>query len=170
MFNDQFQQPGRPSTGSSYQREVTNIHVLRFHQAMDLFNRVVAKGRARQLLFFFLRRKGKLIHLNDLDVPLVSSSELGLRIVLINHICGTLGRMNDFDLQFHPLTERLRDRWVSVATAHLEGIGLPAVELIQVRDKYYVQDGHHRISVAKALGQDEIDAKVTFWKTTVDSS
>jgi ParB-like chromosome segregation protein Spo0J len=36
---------------------------------------------------------------------------------------------------------------------------LPPVELIQV-DGFFVQDGHHRISVAKALGEDYVDAEV----------
>jgi hypothetical protein len=40
---------------------------------------------------------------------------------------------------------------------------LPPVRLIQVGDVYFVRDGHHRISVAKALGQTEIDAVVSVW-------
>jgi len=32
---------------------------------------------------------------------------------------------------------------------------------------YFVRDGHHRISVARALGQAYIDAEVTVWE--VDS-
>ena len=41
---------------------------------------------------------------------------------------------------------------------------LEPVELIQVDDSYFVKDGHHRISVARALGQSAIDAEVTIWK------
>jgi len=32
-----------------------------------------------------------------------------------------------------------------------------------VGDIYFVRDGHHRISVAKALGQLEINAEVRVW-------
>ena len=39
----------------------------------------------------------------------------------------------------------------------------PPVELIQVGDLYFVRDGHHRISVARAMGQEAIEAKVTAW-------
>jgi hypothetical protein len=42
---------------------------------------------------------------------------------------------------------------------------LPPVELIQVGDVYFVRDGHHRISVARMMGQDSIDAEVTVWET-----
>jgi hypothetical protein len=38
---------------------------------------------------------------------------------------------------------------------------LTPVELIQVGDVYFVRDGHHRISVAQAMGQKAIDAEVT---------
>jgi hypothetical protein len=41
---------------------------------------------------------------------------------------------------------------------------LPPVDLIQLGDVYLVKDGHHRISVAKALGQEVIDAEVTVWE------
>jgi ParB-like chromosome segregation protein Spo0J len=33
-----------------------------------------------------------------------------------------------------------------------------------VGDTYYVRDGHHRISVARVLGQQYIDARVTIWR------
>jgi len=41
---------------------------------------------------------------------------------------------------------------------------MPAVELIKVGEVYAVRDGHHRISVARALGEDFIDARVTAWE------
>jgi ParB-like chromosome segregation protein Spo0J len=53
---------------------------------------------------------------------------------------------------------------MSVALARLKGVVLPAVELAQVREAYYVLDGHHRISVARAFGQESIDAAVTVWE------
>src|SRR6266508_3609036 len=74
------------------------------------------------------------------------------------------GRCDDFDVGFHPLKEHTEERWVSVARAQLRGLGLPPVELIQMGDAYFVRDGHHRISVAAALGQQEIDAVVTVWQ------
>jgi hypothetical protein len=38
------------------------------------------------------------------------------------------------------------------------------VVLVRVGDIYFVRDGHHRISVARAMGQQDIDAKVTIWQ------
>ena len=54
----------------------------------------------------------------------------------------------------------------SQATARQQGKYLPAVVLVQVGDIYFVQDGHHRISVARALGQSEIEARVTIWQVS----
>ncbi len=88
---------------------------------------------------------------------------LGARTVAIKFIRGSENRTRDFDRDFLPLQKRTRERWLSVATARLCGVTLPAVELLQVGDAYYVRDGHHRISVAKALGENYIDAEVTAW-------
>jgi len=52
---------------------------------------------------------------------------------------------------------------VRVATAILKGKPLPPVELIEVGGRYFVIDGHHRISVARMLKQSHIDAIVTVW-------
>ena len=48
--------------------------------------------------------------------------------------------------------------------ARQEGKSLPPVELVQVGAAYYCLDGHHRISVARAFGQPEIEAAVTVWQ------
>jgi hypothetical protein len=55
------------------------------------------------------------------------------------------------------------NRWLSVAAARDQGKGLPPVVLVQVGDVYFVRDGHHRIAVARALGQLDIEAQVTVW-------
>jgi hypothetical protein len=86
---------------------------------------------------------------------------LGRQTVPIRHIRGSEGRRNLFDNGFHPRGTQTRLRWISVATAWLQGIGLEPVELIRVGDVYFVRDGHHRISVARAIGLEEIDAIVT---------
>ncbi|NMC53097.1 MAG: ParB N-terminal domain-containing protein, partial [Chloroflexi bacterium] len=57
-----------------------------------------------------------------------------------------------------------RERWTRIGMLMMMGEPLPAVELIQVGDEYYVRDGHHRISAARALGYRHIDAVVTAWQ------
>jgi hypothetical protein len=75
-------------------------------------------------------------------------------------ICGSEGRSGDL-ADFRP---RSRGRWMRIAIAQQTGGTMPPVELIQVGDAYFVRDGHHHISVARALGQREIDARITVWE------
>jgi len=91
--------------------------------------------------------------------------EAGRQVVKLNAIRGTEGRPGDFDDQFYPLSDKTRQRWQSVADALDEGLVLPPVQLIQVGADYYVRDGHHRVSVTRALGLDVIEAEVTVWNT-----
>ena len=88
----------------------------------------------------------------------------GLRTVSLNQVCGSEGRSTDFDLEFVPLCPEDRRRWIGIAVARLTGVALPPVSLIQVRDTYFVRDGHHRISVARAMGQEVVDAEVVVWQ------
>jgi hypothetical protein len=45
-------------------------------------------------------------------------------------------------------------------------VALPPVALVQIGDFYFVLDGHHRISVAQAYGQRDIEARVTAWRVS----
>jgi hypothetical protein len=84
--------------------------------------------------------------------------------VSLANIVGSEGRSADFDLAFRPLQPHHRDRWLNIFAARATGVTLPPVDLIQVGRRYYIRDGHHRISVAQALGQVEVDATVTCWE------
>jgi hypothetical protein len=88
----------------------------------------------------------------------------GVQVVSVAQIRGSEGRTTDFDRHFNPLQTHTQQRWMSVAKASLSDINLPPIQVIQVGDDYYVRDGHHRVSVAKALRQTFIDAEVTVWQ------
>jgi hypothetical protein len=88
----------------------------------------------------------------------------GIRAVPLREIRGSGGRCGDFDADFFPVGSHTKGRWVGIAVAQRNGRAMPPVELIQVGDVYFVSDGHHRISVARALGQKAIDARVTVWR------
>jgi hypothetical protein len=88
----------------------------------------------------------------------------GVNTVPVNAIRGSEGRTRDFDADFNPLTDNIQDRWVSIYTAQKRGAALPPVELIRVAETYFVRDGHHRVSVARAMGQEYIEAVVTAWE------
>jgi hypothetical protein len=95
-----------------------------------------------------------------------AESDGGVRTVPISQIRGSEGRSRYFDLDFNPLYEQTKGRWLSIAVAQQQGKALPLVSLIQVGDVYFVRDGHHRISVARALGQMAMDAHVIIWEVS----
>jgi hypothetical protein len=100
----------------------------------------------------------------------VSERSIGLQVVPLDAIVGTIDRQRDFDRQFRPTSRRMRSRWEQIAAAMRRGESLPPVDLLKVGEIYFVRDGHHRVSVASALGLGDIDAYVTDVITRVDAS
>ena len=84
---------------------------------------------------------------------------IGVKDIPVEEITGTLYRHSDFDHQFRPLKKNLRDRWINIYLLH-EKEGWPPILVHKVGDHYYVEDGHHRVSVARALGITFIQAKI----------
>lgn len=80
--------------------------------------------------------------------------------VPVANIVGTAGRPGDFDQEFRLVNPRLRDRWQQLACAVESGLVPPPVELVQLGELYFVRDGHHRVSVARARGQLAVTARV----------
>src|SRR3954468_14830603 len=97
----------------------------------------------------------------------VGREDLGLQIVPLDAIVGTVDRAADFDRGFRPTSPRLRSRWERIAAAQRRGESLPPISLYKVGDLYFVRDGHHRVSVAKSLGREDIDAYVVEVQTRV---
>lgn len=132
--------------------------------AHQLFARSDRRPWSAKVKSIFKGRTEQLVTLNSvLAQSTVSSSRAaGVQKVPISQIRGTSsqGRGQDFDADFNLLNQRNEARWLSVAAAWLQG-RLPPVSLVQVGDTYFVQDGHHRISVVRAAGQEEIEAEVT---------
>lgn len=93
-----------------------------------------------------------------------SRSDVGIQTVSIDSISGSESRSTDFDREWRPLKSVNRERWTDIAVAHQSDISLPAIDLIKLGDRYFVRDGHHRLSVAKHRGQVEIEANVTEWR------
>src|SRR3979409_289914 len=76
-------------------------------------------------------------------------------------IIGTLEPTATFDGDFRPASDAVRRRWERIALAHRKGDALPPVVLRRQPDGYYVVDGRHRVSVARALRHRDIDAWVS---------
>jgi hypothetical protein len=86
---------------------------------------------------------------------------LGLQSIDLDSIVGTVDRGREFDRRFRPTTGRVRPRWERIATAQRKGQSMPPIDVYRIGELHFVKDGHHRVSVAKALGYSQIDAYVT---------
>jgi uncharacterized ParB-like nuclease family protein len=130
------------------------------------------RGRVQRLLALFKRQSRRLLVLSDIDAAyeITNRYNIGIQTIPIRQIRGSENRANDFDANFCPLSDRTVYRWTSIAEAQLQGKPMPPIEVIQVGDIYFVRDGHHRISVARTMGQQEIEAIVLVWKVDVRST
>ncbi|KOX29466.1 chromosome partitioning protein ParB [Saccharothrix sp. NRRL B-16348] len=95
------------------------------------------------------------------SLGMLSERRLGLRTIRLDSIVGSVDRTRDFDRRFRPTSARVRERWQRLALAQRRGEAVPPIEVYRVGDLHFVQDGHHRVSVAHALGLEVIDAYVT---------
>lgn len=110
---------------------------------------------------------------NDDDVEALSFDEvvdalgrraenyLGTKLIPLDAIVGSVDKVRDFDRRFRPTSTRSRQRWERLSRASRTGEEIPPIEVYQVGDYYFVRDGHHRVSVARSLGLDVIEARVT---------
>lgn len=84
---------------------------------------------------------------------------IGVKDIRIDQIIGTLNRDCDFDDKFRPLGKHLLNRWVNIFV-NLDPDGWPPILVHKIGEQYYVEDGHHRVSVARSIGMLFIQAKV----------
>lgn len=128
--------------------------------AHRLFDRAHRRGQLRRLAARLAGRCTALRTLVHLPVGRHSSIANQVKMVPLDRIVGSEGRSEDFDDKFNPLKTHNIERWIAIVAARRSGVVLPPVELVRDGDDYYVRDGHHRISVAKILGQLEIEAVI----------
>ncbi len=100
----------------------------------------------------------------------VSERDLGLQVIDLDTIVGSVGRGQDFDRQFRPRTTRVRPRWERIAAAHRRGEAMPPIDVYRIGELHFVRDGHHRVSVARELALETIEARVVEVVTRVSAS
>jgi hypothetical protein len=100
----------------------------------------------------------------------LGESRIGLRVIKLDSIVGTVDRSRDFDRRFRPTSARVRERWERLALAARRGEEIPPIEVYRVGELHFIIDGHHRVSVALAQGLSTIEAFVTVVRTKLDPS
>src|SRR5512135_2659747 len=96
-------------------------------------------------------------------------AERGVQVIPVEAIVGTVGRYTDFTRSFLPRNATDEQRWAGLREFVRENSldVLPPIEVYQIGSVYFVQDGHHRVSIARQLGRMYIPALVTEVQTRV---
>ncbi|MEU7475739.1 chromosome partitioning protein ParB [Lentzea sp. NPDC042327] len=101
---------------------------------------------------------------------MVSEKRLGLQNIRLDSIVGSVDRGRDFDRRFRPTSGRVRERWQRLALAARRGENVPPIEVYRIGELHFIIDGHHRVSVAHAMGLSTIDAYVTQVITRINAA
>ncbi|MGI8911278.1 MAG: hypothetical protein ACR2JR_12105 [Rubrobacteraceae bacterium] len=133
-------------------------------------------SRARRRAFLrrigsYLRRdpsSNRLLSFDEVKRTLCVTNQVyaGRRAVEVSRIVGSVGRHRDFDRAFLPSKPGLEERWKRIDQMMRRG-EMPPISLYKIGDAYFVNDGNHRVSVARQQGIEMIDAEVTELRTRV---
>src|SRR5215212_2037288 len=142
------------------------------HEQSDRdFSRARRKAFLRKVGAYLRRDPGsnQLLSFDEVKGALgtVSQVYLGMREVPVSQIVGSVGRHRDFDRAFMPSKPDLGTRWRRIDEIMDRGEALPPVSLYKIGDAYFVQDGNHRVSVARQQGVEMIDAEVVELRSRV---
>jgi hypothetical protein len=136
-------------------------------EAERTFKRVMRerrRGELRRRLSHLPPERDQLPYLPDDEgwVAVALRRRLGVQSIPIASIAGTTDRHKaaTFDRQLRP-PRWSRGRWTLLCFAMQSGAQIPPVTVYRTGDEHYLIDGHHRASVARALGGEMIDAEVT---------
>ena len=140
--------------------DISQNEVLHY-QGEELFYKQLKKGRLLGLLPR-TSPKYRLLSLEKLHAILPSTGETdgGLEDVPLARIIGSENRSDDFTGDFYPRREWMRERWIKVLIHMQSATGFDPVWLIEYGGYYFIRDGNHRVSIAKALKREFISAHI----------
>ena len=149
--------------------ETISVSARIAHEARVDFDRARRRAFLADLAAILRRRPNWLISYTEVEreLPIQGQIYRGMRTIPLAAVRGSVDRYHDFDRNFLPKQTFTRARWESVDRAGLADIPLPAIEVYQVGELYFVKDGNHRVSVARQRGMEYIDAEVIECRTLV---
>lgn len=93
--------------------------------------------------------------------------DLGEQVVDVDSVVGSVDRSTGFDRLFRPTSDEMERRFARIDAALRRGEEMPPIDVYRIGDVHFVIDGHHRVSVARALGWTTINAHVVEVLTAV---
>lgn len=133
------------------------------------YARSLRKAQIQDLLGLITGEDNDLVSFDQVARRLRVRQQIGQRVesVPVEKIVGSVGRYHDFTREFLPRSRVNSQRWARLDAALHSMEGVPPIELYKVGDVYFVRDGNHRVSVARANNIDQIEAYVTELATPV---
>ena len=143
-----------------------------FSLARDDFRRARQRASLQEVLSRFTGKSDDLLSFEEVREKLHAVGagvSRGVQNIPLDSIVGSVGRYADFSRTFLPKNPSDEERWARVMALVTDpsGGGLPPIEVVKLGDVYFVQDGHHRVSVARQLGAQTIEAYVSEISTNI---
>lgn len=120
-------------------------------QARNFWRRVLHFGKSLKLCSFTLASK---------QADTKNRVDEGIQLIPVENIIGSVSDNHHFDDRFNPCQTVSAERWTSIYIGFLLGAAIPPINVYEINGYYYVEDGHHRVSVAHAVGQIMIEAHI----------
>jgi hypothetical protein len=134
--------------------------------AQTAFARQRRRARRERAISWLRRRPAACTRLASLEAtlgaaPPAARRPAGVQAIPIETIVGTAepAKSRVFDRAFRA-PGASRQRWERLWMASRRGTSIPPIAVFRVCDQHFVDDGHHRVSVAHAIGMKSIDAEV----------
>jgi uncharacterized ParB-like nuclease family protein len=130
--------------------------------SLEIFNAARRRALIQSLLAEVSGRRDDLLSFEQVREQLRLSEpgrDVTLQAIPLDKIVGSVGRYRDFNRAFLPKAQIDPDRWTRIERLSDQG-ALPPVEVFKVGEVYFVCDGNHRVSTARARGRNSIRAKV----------
>lgn len=147
---------------------------IEYSRALEDFRRARAKARLQHLWAVVTGESLDLLRFDEITTKMhtFGHSSKGIKNIPVNAIVGSVNRYQDFDRNFLPLRDGDEERWAQVKAAMTSpgSIGLPPIRVYKLGDAYFVLDGNHRVSIARQMSLNFIEAYVTEIQTRVPIS
>ena len=142
------------------------VDLMNLEDQVDL-DFTIARRRARlgrlKALLFRQATRSTLLSPDEIQrtVPASGAMYRGRGTVEVSRIVGSIGKHEQFDMNFMPLSSASQEKWKRIDRAFRLGQELPPVSLMELGGDYFVNDGNYRVSVARFHRVEWIDAEVT---------
>ena len=142
-----------------------DVKMMTYLKSESEFSRASHLGFWETIRCLVTRHGTHPLSFNDIvsQVEVGRTVDLGVVDVPVASIVGSAGRIREFTPHFLPRihNQHSKERWRNIYTLAVTGVGFPPIEVYKVGQAYFVEDGHHRVSVARYLHWRTIQAHVT---------